>query len=141
MSADPRAERERAVAVINAAVTKRRRAGEGPGDDVIDALRGKGFSLLSTAELNRWSLEVALSRVRMKDLAEVAIRNATMRCLLVELRAHESGDVTLIVCDPIGDEDATIARLAQALGIATIAARKEDPGPCPAGIAERGGAP
>jgi hypothetical protein len=102
---------------------------------ILDAIGDAGFAVADRDELETWKRTLLESNERNKAVARAAIKAAGCRALLLDVeRDEESARVRVIVCDPDGDEEATLSRIVTLFG---LTAGPEDvrqvPGPAPKG--------
>lgn len=101
-------------------VDVRTRAIEAVGEDGLSKLARLGLTVLDATDLREFEKGMDDSVERARELARASMKAAEMRSMLIEFCAppREDGTRTLrvVVCDPVGDEEATIRKVIKVMG-------------------------
>lgn len=86
------------------------------GRDGLKRLDAAGLTVVPKRDLETYEQETEASNERLKELARASMRAAELRSMLCEVYmvkdASGNRGLRIVVCDPAGDEEATVNKVA-----------------------------
>jgi hypothetical protein len=86
------------------------------GEDGIKRLAAAGLTVVPKLDLDAYEEEVEDGNERLKELARASMRASKLRSMLCEVYAVQdaagNNGLRIVVCDPCGDEESTLKKVA-----------------------------